>query len=159
MIKNNHKILDAMLAKPTTMKINTTQHSAQKIEAALLKVNGNAKFGTFAHTVTEFSDVTKIIDEIEYLLTETRLPKKYWKGAIVKYTGGGLKSFYKYAATSTAIQLERGSKNWFITAIDRATIYPGTKETFKFNLSDAQQNEIIKNTLATLNITPKDPTP
>lgn len=123
------------------MRILINEKNASKIKAALEKVNG----GAHAHTITSFAEVAKVAARFESELAGRGLSKTRQTGVVCTYRPNGkdLPNAYKFAATTTEIELTKTSIGWALTSAIREKKFPGAKEHFLMALSD-EQAEIIR---------------
>ena len=123
------------------MKIKITTENAAKINEALDAVNGKAT----AFTIHFYDDVMKYAEQIEKMLEKSHLPKAERGGVIaVIRPAGPSANAYKYAAKSTAITIERGSKDWFLTKVSEASVFPKQNESATVKITPAQRDTITK---------------
>lgn len=103
-------------------KINLDTATDSKIQTALDAVNGTAT----AHTTTRPDEVRSIAAEVEQALETFGLPKTHRRRARATHVSGkGLPNAYSYTAIATQLTFERGSKAWYLVAVERARAYAG----------------------------------
>lgn len=120
------------------MKIKVSDVAA--VNAALAAVNGKAT----AHTITSPEWVKALANDTEKLLEGRGLAKAERNGTTLTYTPmGPSANKYKYAATSTRITLQRGSKEWYLTNVERVDVWPKNPERNIINISKAQADMIM----------------
>jgi hypothetical protein len=123
------------------MKIKVTDYAA--VEAALAKVNGKAS----AFTATA-GDVQREAERAEKTLEARGVTKANRSGCALLYRPGGPSANrYEYAAISTHVRLERGSKDWFLTVVVRDTVYPKTPEKRELLITLAAQEDVIRHAM------------
>ena len=128
------------------MKLKITTDNATKIFDALHEVNGKAN----SFTISSFNAVADFAEAVEKMLEQSQLPKAERAGvvAVIK-PAGPWASAYKYAAKSTSITLERGSKDWYLTGIAETSVYPKQKESMTVKVTPAQRDTIARKALET----------
>ena len=100
------------------MKIKIHEKNRAAIQAALSEVNGRAT----AHTATA-RDVLHLSEFAEAKLAS--VAKKRRVGATAKLvSGGAVANAYKYQRTVTQVSIERGARDWYITAATTRTAWP-----------------------------------
>jgi len=113
---------------------------AQRVEAALLSVNGRAR----SFTVTAYGDVRAVVDKVEERLDRLGVSKSNRLGAEVTFVPGGPRSNrYNHAAISTKITLIKTSGGWFLTRVERDLVYPTASERLKIALSRDGCEQIV----------------
>jgi len=116
------------------------------VEAALRAVNGRAK----SFTIKYASEIRTIADEAEKALETSGIHKAARSGARVTYRPAGPRaSAYKYAAASTAIELERSSSGiWYLMSVRDCVVYPRQDRIFTLTIDEAQRDAVIKHALS-----------
>lgn len=106
------------------MRINV--NDTPKIEAALKAANGRAK----ARTVTASQVLDLAVAAEEHL--RKYAPKNALQGSRLKFREGVNCNSYKYAADATAVVLERGADDWFLTfaAREQTNTTRGSRESW-----------------------------
>jgi len=113
---------------------------AQRVEAALLSVNGRAR----SFTVTAYGDVRAVVDKVEERLDRLGVSKSNRLGAEVTFVPGGPRSNrYNHAAISTKITLIKTSGGWFLTRVERDLVYPTASERLKIAVSRDGCEQIV----------------
>lgn len=132
------------------MKLKITTDNAAKIEAALAEVNGKAT----AFTVATYHAVAVYAEAIEKRLDASRLPKAERNGVTATIRPAGpTANAYKYAAKSTTVTLQRGAKDWYLTAVTDASVYPRERERVTIKISEAQRDAISRKALEDFTVT------
>ncbi len=52
----------------------------------------------------------------------------------------------------TRITLRRGSKSWFLTDLERNSVYPRQSELYRITISSAQRHRIVAGALAAFQV-------
>ena len=126
------------------MKIKITTENAAKINEALDAVNGKAT----AFTIHFYDDVMKYAEAVEKMLEKSQLPKAERSGAAAQIRPAGPSTnAYKYAAKSTTIRIERGSKDWFLVNVSETSVHPKQNESIRITISPAQRDTITRKAL------------
>ena len=126
------------------MKLKISTDNATKIFDALATVNGKAN----SFTISSFNAVVDYAEAVEKMLHHSQLPKAERAGVIaVIKPAGPWATAYKYAAKSTAITIERGSKDWYLTGIAETSVYPKQKESTVVKVTPAQRDSIARKAL------------
>ena len=113
---------------------------AQRVEAALLSVNGRAR----SFTLATYGDVRAVVDKVEERLDRLGVSKSNRLGAEVTFVPGGPRSNrYNHAAISTKITLIRTSGGWFLVGVERDLVYPTSSERLKIALSRDGCEQIV----------------
>lgn len=121
------------------MKIKICKENQSIIEAELLKVNGKSS----AHCYTVFREIEEISEKAERLLSKL-FPKTFFKGAQFWETSGvACANSYKGIRNVTSIRIERGSKEWFLISISKATLWPNQSGGERLLISESQKTEAI----------------
>ena len=127
------------------MKLKIAQQNATKIYEALASVNGKAS----SFTVSSHSAVAAYAAAVEKMLEQSQLPKDERGGVVAQIRPPGPSAnAYKYAAKSTSIRIERGSKAWFLVGVSATTVYPKQPESVAVTISPAQRDTIARKALA-----------
>ncbi len=124
--------LEKMLPEDKPMKVNI---NSEKITKTLEKAQEKYRVNCLDQTNLRF-----ITGEAENRLSELCIPKAYRKGAKITYRPGGPSRAYKYKQGATKVTLERGEKDWFLTAIDREDIYPMQSPIKNLELTEKQKD-------------------
>jgi len=107
------------------MKIKITATAA--ITEALKSANGKAT--SFA--ITAPADIYALANRAEAILDARGVANVNRTGATVTLIPAGpAAASYKYAAASTRIVLQRGSKDWYLIEAKRFDVFPRAKERF-----------------------------
>jgi hypothetical protein len=113
---------------------------AQRVEAALLSVNGRAR----SFTLATYGDVRAVVDKVEERLDRLGVSKSNRLGAEITFVPGGPGSnSYRHAAISTKITLIRTSGGWFLVGVERDLVYPTSSERLKIALSRDGCEQIV----------------
>ena len=107
-----------------------------KINDALQAVNGKAVEHTYSHV----SQIWALAVAAEARLEALGIAKKQRAGAFFVATSGDtVPKKYKYGRNATFVRLERGATNWFITRVEKRTIFcdGGSKMLFLTANQDA----------------------
>jgi hypothetical protein len=119
------------------MKIKINLANNKAIIDALEKVNGKAE----SFTVSNAKQMIEIAAQAESKLEV--MNKADRKGAKAMYRPAGPSAnSYKYAAKSTRVYIERGSKDWFLVNVQTDHVRPKAKEILNVTISKAQADEI-----------------
>ena len=98
-------------------------YDTKKFEARLLKAIKDANGDATAHTY-HFDDICFLVEEAEERCEDIGLPKHARVSAKVRgLSGSAVAKSYKYKRVGTSVLLERRSTGWFLTQIERSTIY------------------------------------
>lgn len=123
------------------MKIKICQQNASAIMQALAAVNGKAA----SFTIAGYTTVADFAEKIEARLSLSGLPKGERAGVKATFKPAGPSAnAYKYAAKSTAVTIERGAKDWYLTGVVETVVYPRQKETVLIKISAAQRDTIAR---------------
>ena len=91
-----------------------------KINDALQAVNGKSGMHTFDHA----SQIWPLAVAAEARLEVLGIAKKHRVGAFfVAVSGDRVPNKYKYRRNATLVRLERGTTNWFITRVEKRTVF------------------------------------
>jgi len=100
--------------------IKITAENASAIEAALLLVNGRAT----SHTYTNAKTIIDMALQTEKKLEKLEIAASSRSGAqFISVSGDSVANAYKSTRIATRVLLRRGSKDWFLTNIESATIW------------------------------------
>lgn len=122
------------------MKIKITKENAEKIEAALLGVNGKAT----AHTYTTFREIEIFAHESENYLSTKYLLKNSYSGAIgVSISGSKVANSYRSTRAGTKITIVRGAVHWFLVDIKSVTIFINGGGSDVVTLTTEQKEEAV----------------
>lgn len=117
------------------MKINPLD--TVKLQAAL----DEAQHLSRSRTLTT-SDVVSLVDDAR-AAADRLLPRTHQVGCTYSYCEAGLPNSYRYKTNSTRISLERFPSGWFVTSIDRATIYPGESTTARLTVPEDKREHVL----------------
>lgn len=123
------------------MRIKVCTENLEKIQAALDAIKGNAS--EHCHTA---QDVLKAAREFEQKAQALGLPKGYRKG--LKAIQGAFSSMplsYKYRRKVTTINLERGSKDWFLVGVHCLMVFPNQSGACDLVLTQEQDQIVVDN--------------
>ena len=131
------------------MKIRITTpacqpHCARKdaVAAALQAVNGKANSFTIRHLF----DIAEIAKRAEATLDA--LPRSQRPGVTLTYTPAGpTAAAYKYGAVSTELKLARTVGGWYLTGVERTTVYPREKERLDIHITGEQADIVTAKAL------------
>lgn len=107
-----------------------------KINDALQAVNGKSGMHTFDHA----SQIWPLAVAAEARLEALGIAKKHRAGAFfVAVSGDRVPNKYKYGRNATFVRLERGATGWYVTRIEKRTIFcdGGSKMLFLTANQDA----------------------
>lgn len=125
------------------MRINIS--NAQKINAALKDVNGRSE----SFTIRDQEEVLAITKKAELFLFNAQLSESDWRGARFEFRPAGPRaSGYKYAANSTRITIERGSKDWFLVSVMKDAVSPRESASKTLYLTSDHIEKSKQNTIA-----------
>jgi hypothetical protein len=131
------------------MKIKITPANAEAINAALAAVNGKAHSFTIDSALT----VLNVAKEAENNLTAGCVTLKNRPGTTVYYHPSGPSArAYDAGAISTEITIVRGSKDWFLTNVERVTVWPRQAEKFRTLISFAARDDIVREATKRFNV-------
>ena len=106
--------------------ININDKNTEKINAALLAVNGRAN----SHTITRARQIRDIADAANDYLSNLGLSKACMVGAKVSFTSGGdVPNAYKWQRKVTHVHLERRKSGWFLNSIEVIEIWGNAPKT------------------------------
>jgi hypothetical protein len=106
--------------------INISDKNTEKINAALLAVNGRAN----SHTITSARQIRGVAETANDCLRDLGLSKARMVGAKVAFTSGGdVPNAYKWKRKVTHVQLERRKSGWFINSIEVIEIWGNAPKT------------------------------
>jgi len=106
--------------------INISDKNTEKINAALLAVNGRAN----SHTITSARQIRDIADAANDCLRDLGLSKARMVGAKVAFTSGGdVPNAYRRKRKVTRVHLERRKSGWFLNAIEAIEIWGNAPKT------------------------------
>jgi hypothetical protein len=123
------------------MKIKIVEENAEKIEAALKAVNGRAT----GHTFTDFSSIEEVAEKAEEALDDLDMPASYRRGA--RYcadSGSPVANAYQSARKGTHITIERGTKGWYLVAVETRWLYPDQGGQSWLYLTEGQDEALVK---------------
>lgn len=123
------------------MKIKICVENLFKIQAALDAVKGNAQ--EHCHIA---SDVILTAQAFEQKAQVLGLPKAYRKG--LKANHGAFIAMplsYKYQRKVTIINLERGSKDWFLIGVFSDSVFPNESGACDLILTQEQDQIVVDN--------------
>lgn len=136
----------------STMKIKVVNENLMKVCGALDRVNGKAQKNTALP-----GDIFALADRAERSLADSGLPTRDRSGSeVVWRVGGPSANAYDYKMLRTRITLTRGSKNWFLTGLERVGVYPRQSEFYRITISPAQRHRIVAAALATFQVRSTD---
>lgn len=99
-----------------------TSGNNAKITAALVAVNGKAT----SHTYASYLSARYEARNAEERLIALGIAKSDRRGARLRAESGEkLPTAYKREAITTVITIERGSSHWYLTAVQRGSLWPG----------------------------------
>lgn len=126
------------------MRLKITTENATKIVDALATVNGKAN----SFTISTYHDVATYAEAVEKRLADSHLLKAERAGVSASIRPAGpWATAYKYAAKSTAVTIERGSKDWFLIAVTETSVYPKQPESIRIKITPAQRDAIARKAL------------
>lgn len=121
-----------------------TDHESQ-IASALAKANGQARKNT-----ATVADVLRLAERAELQLDIDELPLGYRGGIEAVWCGRGADAnAYGYRMVRTHLTIRRGHRNrgWYLTAAERAEVYPRQPEEFDIRIRDVQRDWIVRHVL------------
>jgi hypothetical protein len=131
------------------MKIKVTDDNLTKLWDTLDKVNGKAN----KHVALP-DDIFALATKAEESLKSSGLRIAERAGAQVTWHAAGASALaYRYRMVRTRITLTRGAKHWFLTDLQRVSVYPQQREHYRINISPAQRDRIVVEALRTFDVT------
>jgi hypothetical protein len=127
------------------MKIKICAENEAAIVEALAAVNGRAR----AFTIDSLLGVLWGSRNAEARLEKAGVPKARRGGtyALCRPAGPSARS-YDSGAISTEIRVERGSRDWFLTKVERATVWPLQGERLDVYITAAARDDVVRVALA-----------
>jgi len=113
------------------MKLKITKYTKINVTNAIQDEVGNAK--KFVHS---FEDIQKVIEAAEKRLNAFGIPKNKRIGVSVINSPEGPSKSYRYSAAASRIKLYRGTKDWFLTDVERIKIWPDTASVFNIIINE-----------------------
>ena len=102
------------------MRISITEKNTARINAALQTANGSA----VEHTYFDADQIIAVAFDAERKLAAILPVKSKRQGAIYDATSGdAVARCYKYSRNATHVRLVRGVSGWFLTSVNRVTLW------------------------------------
>jgi len=113
------KPINIHLIKPNPYKVQARKHN-EKIDAALLEINGKAD----SHTFTHVYEIRGLAQEASDYLKDLGLSNAQMIGAKVSFVSGGeVPNAYKWKRKVTVVEIERRKSGWFLNSIESIEMY------------------------------------
>ena len=123
------------------MKIKIT--NIPKVEEALSAVNGKARSFT-----VQAADIHALSIAAEAKMARGGLTQKARVGAVLTHRPAGPSAnSYKYAAISTKIELTKTTGGWWLTGVERASVWPKESAQSVVSVSQTVADTIALNSL------------
>lgn len=130
------------------MKIKVTDDNLTKLWDTLDKANGKAN----KHVALP-GDIFALVTKAEDSLNNSGLPIGERAGAqVIWHAAGASARAYRYRMVRTQIILTRGTKHWFLTDLQRVSVYPQQREHYRIKISPAQRDRIVVEALRTFDV-------
>ena len=127
------------------MRISITTGHESRLASALAKANGQATKNT-----ATVADVLRLAERAELQLEIDELPLSHRGGIEAVLCGRGPEAkAYGYRMVRTRLTIRRGHRNrgWYLTAAERAEVYPRQPEEFDIRIRGVQRDWIVRHVL------------
>lgn len=130
------------------MKIKIVDDNITKLGAALDQANGHA-----LKNVALVGDIFALADRAERSLTDRGLPIRERTGTEAAWPAKGpVARAYRYKMQRTLLTVQRGSRGWFLTGVQRISAYPQQGEHYQITISDRQRDRIVAAALTSFHV-------
>lgn len=133
-------------------KLKVCAANVAAIETLLASVNN----GSREHTLRTYTELAKVVEQLEDKLIELLGTKKHCSGARAVYTSGKPVALsYSYKRRATEVELLRLSGGWYLTSAKQAEVWPrggGDPQLYLLKEQDRIAVERLRATYITLEV-------